>query len=118
MAYVYIVRCDDGSLYTGITNDLEKRMKNHLDGSGTSHAKYMRSHKPIEIVTVWRTEHYKVAAKLEYAIKRLKRAEKIKLISNPDSVTSRFPALCEYVFEPLSGITLENCLDGTFFGKK
>ena len=112
MAYVYIVRCEDDSLYTGITKDLAKRMKNHVEGTGASHAKYMRSHKPIEIMAVWQCEEYRMAARLEYAIKRLKRCDKLELIATPHSVGERFPEFCECEFIPLSGITLDNCLDG------
>jgi len=83
MAYIYIVRCDDDSLYTGITTDIVKRIKNHAHGNGPSHAKYMRSHRPVEIAALWQTEEYKVAAKLEYAIKHLKKTEKQQLIDNP-----------------------------------
>ena len=102
MAYIYIVRCDDDSLYTGITTDIEKRMKNHAEGKGPSHAKYMRSHKPIELMALWRTEEYKVAAKLEYAIKkRLSRSEKLSLINEQERVHEYFPHLEEYEFVPV-----------------
>ena len=47
MNYTYIVRCSDGSLYTGWTNDLEKRIKAHNEGKG---AKYTKSRRPVELV--------------------------------------------------------------------
>ena len=110
MAYIYIVRCDDDSLYTGITTDIVKRINNHVNGNGASHAKYMRSHRPVEIAALWQTDEYKVAAKLEYAIKRLKKCEKETLIANPDKVCQTFPKLSEYEFTPVSDITLESCI--------
>ena len=101
MAYIYIVRCDDGSLYTGITKTIEKRLRNHAEGKGPSHAKYMRGHKPIELAALWETEEYNVAAKLEYAIKKkMTRAMKIELIQNPERVHDFFPHLEEYDFLP------------------
>lgn len=102
MAYIYIVRCDDDSLYTGITKDISKRMKNHAEGKGPSHAKYMRARKPIELMALWQTEEYKVAAKLEYAIKkRLTRSEKLSLAGEPKRVHEFFPHLEEYEFVPV-----------------
>ena len=111
MAYIYIVRCEDDSLYTGITKDLGKRMKSHAHGSGKTHAKYMRSHTPKELMAVWQTEEYKVAAKLEYAIKKkLTRQQKLWLIDNRASVKELFPDLEEFDFVPLDGLTLEGVL--------
>ena len=74
---VYILRCGDGSLYTGITNDLERRVAVHNSGKG---AKYTRSRLPVEPV-YWETAPDKPAAlRRERAIKALSRAEKLKLI--------------------------------------
>ena len=111
MAFVYIVKCDDGSLYTGITNDISKRMKNHCGKACTGHAKYMRSHTPVELCALWETTEYKNAAKLEYAIKKkLSRQKKLELIENPGEVSTFFEHLSEYEFTPVSGISLETCL--------
>lgn len=110
MAYIYIVRCDDDSLYTGITTDIEKRLKNHSDGKGPSHAKYMRGRHPVELAALWETEEYRVAAKLEYAIKRLKRADKIRLINKEATIEVLFEHLSEYVFVRVEGVNLEKYL--------
>ena len=112
MAYIYMVRCDDDSLYTGITTDIKKRMKNHINGKGVSHAKYMRWHKPVEIMALWQTEEYKVAAKLEYAIKkRLSRSEKLTLAAEPEKVHEFFPHLEEFDFVSVKGeIRLDDIL--------
>ena len=101
MAYIYIVRCDDESLYTGITKTIEKRLQSHAQGKGPGHAKYMRGHKPVELCALWETEEYNVAAKLEYAIKkRLTRQQKTQLIETPERVHEFFPHLEEYEFTP------------------
>lgn len=107
-----MVVCDDDSLYTGITNDMAKRMKNHTSDGGAGHAKYMRSHKPMSLAALWQTDEYKTAAKLEYAIKkRLTRQQKLDLAANPHSVTEVFPHLSEFNFQPISDARLEDFLD-------
>ena len=77
MNYVYILRCNDGSFYTGWTNYLEKRFKAHSEGKG---AKYTKSRGPFEIVHYETFETKKEAMKREYAIKKLSRKEKEELI--------------------------------------
>ena len=79
MNYVYILRCNDDSLYTGWTNNLEKRIKAHSDGKG---AKYTRARVPVELVYFEVFEDKIEAMKREYAIKQLKRKEKLELIKN------------------------------------
>lgn len=76
MWFVYILLCEDNSLYTGSTNDLEKRFKAHKEGKG---GKYTRSHKPIKIVYSEKYETKSAALKREIGIKSLSRAEKLKL---------------------------------------
>lgn len=75
--FVYILRCADGSLYTGITNDLPHRLKQHNSGIG---AKYTRSHRPVVLVYQERLSDKSAALKRECQIKGLSRAEKLKLI--------------------------------------
>ena len=75
---VYILECGDGTLYTGITDDLERRLKAHSEGKG---AKYTRGRTPVEVVYTEECESYSAALKREYAIKQLSRGEKIKLIN-------------------------------------
>lgn len=77
MNYVYIIRCGDGSLYTGWTNNLEKRFKNHCEGKG---AKYTRGRGPLELVYYEAFEDKREAMRREYEIKQLKKSEKEKLI--------------------------------------
>lgn len=108
MAYVYIVKCENDSLYTGITTNLEKRMKTHAGLVKCGASKYMKSHKIISLEAVWECDEYKVAAKLEYAIKRLKRADKLRLISDPLLVPTLFENLAQYTFTPLSNVKLSD----------
>lgn len=79
MNYTYILECKDGSLYTGWTNDLEKRIKAHNDGKG---AKYTKSKRPVKLAYYEEFETKKEAMSREYAIKRLNRAEKLLLIAS------------------------------------
>lgn len=76
--YVYILRCRGDSLYTGYTPDPEKRYREHCEGRG---AKYTRSHPPISLETVWKTETKQDALRLEYRIKKLSKAKKEQLIA-------------------------------------
>ena len=112
MYYVYMLRCRDGSLYTGITPDLPQRMAAHCKGTG---AKYTRSHPPEEIANLWRAEDRIAAARLEYAIKkRLKRQEKETLIAAPERLLDLLPGLEGLTFVHLPGVTLAQCLEGAF----
>lgn len=78
MAYwLYILRCGDGSLYTGITDDVERRLAAHRSGKG---AKYTRGRGPLEVVYREECADRSAALKREYAVKQLSREEKLKLI--------------------------------------
>ncbi len=75
--YVYMVQCSDGTLYTGITNDLEKRITAH--NSDKDGAKYTRGRRPVKLVYAEKTGSRSVAASQEHRIKRLKRDGKMRL---------------------------------------
>lgn len=81
MWYLYILRCKDDSLYTGITTDVEKRLEAHRAGKG---AKYTRGRGPLELVYKEECADHSDALKRELEIKRLPREEKLKLIQNPE----------------------------------
>ena len=72
--FVYILQCKDNSLYTGWTNDIDKRLKAHNSGKG---AKYTRGRGPVRLVHLETFETKEEALKRERAIKRLKRGENI-----------------------------------------
>ena len=77
MNYTYILKCNDDTLYTGWTNNLEKRIKDHNDGKG---AKYTKTRRPVELVYHEEFETKEEAMKREYAIKQLTRTQKLLLI--------------------------------------
>jgi len=79
MWFVYIIQCIDGSLYTGSTNNLDKRFEAHKNGKG---AKYTRSHKPKRIVFFKKYAEKIVALKKEREIKNLTHKEKLNFIKN------------------------------------
>ncbi|MBI3251491.1 MAG: GIY-YIG nuclease family protein [Candidatus Andersenbacteria bacterium] len=76
--FVYMVRCGDGSLYTGWTTDVEKRVAGHNAGKG---AKYTRSRLPVELAYSEKFTSKTQAMKREYVIKKISRREKMKLIN-------------------------------------
>lgn len=80
--YVYILRCEDNSLYTGITVNLENRIRQHL-GLLKGGAKYTRSHPVQYIEAVWLTDSDSDARKMEYKLKHLSRNQKEELIASP-----------------------------------
>jgi len=77
--YVYIVRCNDGTLYTGIAKDLKRRMAEH--NSENSGAKYTRYRRPVELVYSERIESRSDALKRENQVKRMPRTKKNELIA-------------------------------------
>ena len=78
MYYIYILECCDGTYYTGYTNDIEKRLRAHHDKKG---AKYTKGRTPVTLVYKESFDSKTEALKREYAIKRLSRNDKKKLIN-------------------------------------
>ena len=77
MNYTYILRCSDGSLYTGWTNDLDKRINDHNLGKG---AKYTKARRPVELAYYETFTTKEEAMRREYAIKQLPRKQKMEII--------------------------------------
>jgi putative endonuclease len=75
--YVYILECADGTFYTGITNNLDKRIKAHNSGKG---AKYTKGRGPVELVYQESKQNKSEALKSEFALKKLTREQKLKII--------------------------------------
>ena len=75
--YTYIVQCRDGSLYTGWTTDLKRRVRAHNEGTG---AKYTKSRRPVSLVYYEIFDTREEAMRREYEIKQLTRSEKLRLI--------------------------------------
>ena len=75
---VYIVKCSDGTFYTGVSNNLKARIKKHNSGEG---AKYTQSRRPVELVYKEKSLDRSHSLKREIEIKKLKRSEKLELIN-------------------------------------
>ena len=82
MYYTYIMRCEDGSLYTGITTDVQRRLKEH-QGKLSGGAKYTKGRMPTKVEVVWKSDNRSLASKLEYRIKKLSKQDKEILIQDP-----------------------------------
>lgn len=76
-AWVYMLRCGDGSLYTGWTNDLTKRLAKHAAGKAS---RYTASRLPVELAASWAMPDRSTAMREELRIKRLSRAQKLALL--------------------------------------
>lgn len=87
--YIYILRCEGNYLYTGITTDVGRRFDEHR-GEKDGAAKYTRSHKPLRVERVWKTENRSLASKLEYAVKQLTKAQKERLLLSSDAFSDLF----------------------------
>jgi len=79
MYFVYMVECSDGTLYTGITTDLERRVDEH--NNSVKGAKYTRARRPVILVYSETLENRSDASKREFSIKKMSRKEKLQLIS-------------------------------------
>ena len=76
--FVYILECSDGSLYTGITTDIDKRLIEH--NTTSKGAKYTKARRPVKLLYSEPSENRSTASKREYAIKKLTRVKKLELI--------------------------------------
>lgn len=92
-----MLRCEGDILYTGITNDVRRRMDEHFS-QGEKSAKFTRSHKAVALAALWITPDRSFASKLEYRIKQLSKSRKLRLIEN-NSV------FADYFGEELSAVT-------------
>ena len=81
--YTYILRCKDNSLYTGITTDLERRLKEHKE-KGDKTAKYTLTHEAEKFEIAWKSANRILASKLEFNIKKLNKKQKEELIRNQE----------------------------------
>lgn len=86
MYYTYMLRCADNSIYTGMTNNLENRLKEHLSKDRNG-AKYTKSHNVVKLEAAWKSKDKSLACKLEYQIKTLAKQQKENLINGEKLVT-------------------------------
>lgn len=84
MYYTYMLRCEDNSIYTGITTDIKRRFEEHLNQDKKVTSKYTKNHKPKKMECYFETENRILASKLEFNIKKLTKLEKEEIIKNGD----------------------------------
>jgi putative endonuclease len=95
---VYIILSDDQQLYTGITTNLARRWQQHLSGKGG--ARYFRGRKPTAIALIETDHNRSSASQREYALKQLKRTEKIQLIKRQQHITEQLLQKLNYLDLP------------------
>ena len=86
--YVYLVECRDGTFYTGVACDVERRVAEHNSGSG---ARYTRGRAPVRVVAASRAMEKRAAYRLEWAVKQLPRAEKLSAVRAEGKPARRRP---------------------------
>lgn len=94
MYYIYILRCKDNSLYTGITTDPQRRLREHQEHT-TSYSKYTASHTPVTMERIWQVVDRSLASRLEYRIKTLPKAKKEALIRDPNLLSVYFETVLD-----------------------
>lgn len=107
--YVYLLRCADGSLYTGMTPDIARRLRQHVEHLAGC-AKYTRSHPVTVLALLLTTDTATTARQLEARIKRLTRAQKDALIADPAKIADLCPALAGADIRPVPGAALADYL--------
>jgi len=83
--HLYLIECIDGSYYTGVTTDVERRYEQHVKGEG---ARYTRSHKPLRLLASRAIGTRSEALKAELAVKRLPKEEKVSAVAKSAGVTA------------------------------
>lgn len=78
MYFVYVLTCEDGSLYSGITTDVKRRFRQHR-GELKGGARYTKSHRPTAVAAVWSAPDRAGASRLEYYLHHISREEKLSL---------------------------------------
>lgn len=101
MYYTYMLRCEDNSIYTGITTDIKRRMKEHFEKDKKC-AKYTFRHTPQKLECVWKSENRILASKLEYSIKQLSKIQKEELIKINNLDIMKNINVSEYVREDIN----------------
>ena len=108
--YLYMILCDDGSIYTGTASDYLRRIGEHVTHAPRC-AKYTRSRNVVSVVGLWRCESKSAACKYEYAVKTLARPKKERLIGMPDLLgTVFFVGLTEQAPSPIPLPAITDCI--------
>lgn len=111
MYYTYMIRCEGGSLYTGIAKNLFSRMREHA-GQGKRSAKYTKSRRVIALEAVWSSADRASASRLEYALKTLTKKEKEALILDARLLSALLPKMEKEDYLYHSKATLDLYLGG------
>jgi putative endonuclease len=104
--FVYVVSCKGGSLYTGITTDVARRLREHLSGKAPG-ARYTRVRPPRGLTAVWQTEGRVAASRLEWRIKHLSAGQKRSLVADPQTVAELQGLEADDLYTPLAPRELE-----------
>ena len=115
MAFVYMVRCTGGAIYTGMAKDIGARLTAHIEKKPAA-AKYTKSHPIEELLLLFSCESERDAKRLEARIKQYPRAKKLALIAAPSALGNDDFALPDDMgrITPHVGATIEDCLAGKF----
>ena len=107
MYYTYVIRCEGGSVYTGIAKNMFTRMAEHASQTGKC-AKYTKGHKVISLDALWSSRDRSSACRLEYALKTLTKKEKELLLKKPFLLSYLLPAMEkeDYVYHPKACLEL------------
>lgn len=90
---VYVIRCADNSLYTGISTDVERRLRQHNEGQVG--ARYLRGRAPLELVFTQPVGDRSCASRVEYRLKKLSKEDKEHLLRHPGALRDRIRALID-----------------------
>lgn len=96
--HVYILRCSDGSLYTGISTDVHRRLNEY--NQSLKGAKYTKSRRPVNLVFSYFVGSRSAASKIEYGIKKLSKKNKEKIIENPHLLLQLLPQKSVSLLKP------------------
>ena len=110
--YIYIVRCEGGTHYTGITTDPHRRMREHVLHRKAG-AKYTKSHNVLSLEALWSAETRSEASRLEYALKQLPREKKLRLIKDPALLPELLPEHINAAYRAEETFSLEPLLSQT-----
>jgi len=106
MPFTYIIKCGDGSLYTGVCVSVKERMRDHYYKTDMC-AKYTRYREIISLEALWKSENLSSACKLEACIKKLKKPQKNELIKNPHKLGKVYGVhLSEIKYEYIKDVSL------------
>ncbi|MBQ9043932.1 MAG: GIY-YIG nuclease family protein [Eggerthellaceae bacterium] len=106
--HVYLLRCEGGELYAGITTDLERRFAEHASG-GPKGARYTRTHPPVRYEATWDVPGRAAASALEYRLKRLTHAQKEAVAADP---TAAYELIGDALLQAVAACVIADAIAG------